>query len=206
MIIGFIGFDGTGKSTITKNLKSLLEKNTNKDVEIVHGFNHLFLDFLTKRLENTKAAKLHNSASSKKSILSYIWPFCVFLDSFFLYFYYKKKYANKILILDRYFYDYIPSYEYLKVDKIGLLKVLFSLIPKADYMFSLTVDPQKAYSRKVSIGDIGNADLNYFKKQKKRYDILAEKLNIETIDTGKDAILSTINHIYVIISKKENLV
>ncbi len=196
MIIGFIGFDGTGKSTVTKKLKSIIEENINKDVEIVHGFNHLFLDFITKRLQNTKAAKQHSSGSGKKSILSYIWPFCIFIDSFLLYFYYKIKYRNKILILDRYFYDYIPSYEYLQVDKTGLLKLLFSLIPKADYTFSLTVEPQKAFNRKTEIGDIGDADLEYFIKQKQRYIKLSQRLNIPIIDTGKNNANDTVLAIY----------
>ncbi len=188
MIIAFIGFDGTGKSTIAQNLKNKISKETNKDIKIMHGFRHLFLDIIVNKFKNTHAAKKHTTGSSKKGILSYIWPFIVFIDSFLLYFYYKIKFRNKILILDRYFYDYIPSYQYLDIDKTGLLAILFKLIPKPNYIFSLTVEPEEAYRRKKEIGDLGDADQNYFFDQKMRYYQLSLDLEINVINTGKDTI------------------
>lgn len=186
MIIAFMGNDGSGKTTIIKLLEKKLIKNGQK-VIYVPGYGHLFLDQfkrLYQKLTGANLDKLHrlydDADKSKTSKLFYLWPYFVLIDCFCLWIRYRLKF-RKIVLFDRYFYDYVISFQHLGV-KTWLEEFLFLHLPRPKNCFIINVSAPIAYQRKK---DTHKGGLNYYKKQRTRYLRLAKKKNIPVINTDE---------------------
>lgn len=186
MIIAFMGNDGSGKTTVIKLLEKKLVKNSQ---EVIHvpGYDHLFLDQfkrLYQKLTGANLDKLHrlydDTNKSKTNKLFYLWPYLVFIDCFCLWIRYRLQFW-KIVLFDRYFYDYVISFQHLGV-KTWLEEFLFLHLPKPKNCFIIDVSAQIAYQRKK---DTHKGGLDYYKKQHTRYLWLAKRKNIPVINTDK---------------------
>jgi len=184
MIIAFMGNDGSGKTTVINILKN---KFVDLGVEVIYvpGYEHLFLDKLKIFIQ--KIAKINmvkmqneygNSKSTKKRLLFYFWPYFVFLESLAILIKYKYS-ADKIVLFDRYFYDYVISFRNLGINTWPV-EFLFFLLPKPKYCYIFDVDPETAYNRKK---ETHKGDLNYYQQQRLRYIWLAKKRGIKLINT-----------------------
>lgn len=184
MIIAFMGNDGSGKTTVIKLLEDKLAKSGRKIV-YVSGFQHCFLDQFKlgiQRFASGDISKLQkeygNSQRKVKRLSFYLWPYLVFIDCLCLYIKYWFQF-RKIVIFDRYFYDYVISFQNLGVYS-RLEEFFFLLLPKPKNSFVFDVSAEVAYERKK---DSHNSDLDYYEKQRLRYLWLAKVKKMPLINT-----------------------
>lgn len=181
-IISFSGNDGTGKSTLVKALYHFL-KEKGKKVECRAFFEHFLLEPIFNLFSSQKATGYRsnfNSLTERRSILHRLWPFIICLESSLTVAYFKIFKRNKIIIFDRYFYDYLVSYEILGL-KSRVLDFLSRLIPHPDVVFILDVDFDTARERKRNDPSFEDKRFNLLRK---RYLTRANNLGIKPIDTS----------------------
>ena len=76
---------------------------------------------------------------------SLFWGALNFIDAHLQYWLSKIIFPNQILIFDRYFYDFLPTFSYYK---IGFQSFFIKLIPDIEYKFILLCSPRIIYKRK----------------------------------------------------------
>ncbi len=205
MIIAFMGNDGSGKTTVAKEIKKILEKK-GKKVDYRPGFDHVFLDkllnlwgYLTRKDTKEMTKEYLDTGRKQKRFLFKIWPYFIFFECCFVYLVsiFKRK---TIIIFDRYFYDYLISYEDLGYSNFFIRKMFLSL-PKPDVGLVFDVSPQTAYQRKKA-GD--KASLDYYKRQQRRYLKMAKAKDLPVINTEK-TLVKTINETLELITKETKI-
>lgn len=199
-IITFIGMDGSGKTTITKRLKEILEKKGLK-VEIIYGGrgrnNILPIQFLGKLYKNAGGkdsnvpdGKLNKMEDFEKTSFIYtisapLFALDLILRHFFIVI--PKRNKNDFIITDRYTTDI------LLMNKVpmGFKKFLYFFMPKPEKIFYLYNDLTELKRRKPehSIEDL--------KRQKRLFDDINKSLKpikIKTI-TMNESVDKVINYI-----------
>ena len=78
----------------------------------------------------------------------------------------------------RYFYDFILSFEYFGFIYGWFSKFYIKLIPKVDKLFILDVKAKIAFDRERE------HDIEFFRKQRKRYKLLSNKIESIVINTN----------------------
>lgn len=201
LIVSFSGNDGTGKSTLARELCLWLsEKGINTE------YHRFFEYFLLKYLFRLIPSKVVNKSRIKlKGINTYpnffyrLWSFIVLFESLIAIFYYKNFKKNKIIVFDRFFYDYLVSFELLGY-KNKMLDFLANLIPSPDFLFILDVDVDIAKERKK---DDESFNAKNFSLLREKYLNKARELNTAPINTSapKDLVF---NQIWSKIEEKVN--
>jgi len=187
MIVGFIGNDGSGKST---TLREVTRKLSEQGIpfEIIPGFQHLFVErikSLYQFLFRKDVKALHREYAStkpKRNPLFFLWPFLIYLDCWGLYLVALWKSRNRVVFFDRYPYDYLISFEELGVSSMPVRK-LFLWFPKPNALFLFDASPEIAYERKKHDHA---ADLPHYERQRERYLALAKAKDIPVINTDSD--------------------
>lgn len=157
-IIALIGIDGSGKTTQATLLCNVLRSHGIKarifyagNTGIRMGYNYSFylslpIDIIRNRLLRTRS----NLLPSRYEWLSKLETFLLFLNYLLLILprmiIYGKIY--RVLITDRFVYDYILSTVVQKRYSRTLTKVLLRIVPKPMITILLDVDPLIAYHRK----------------------------------------------------------
>jgi len=181
--ISVSGMDGTGKSTFCKNLSFFLKK-INVNSKIVHFYHDNMLFKLMKVAGLIKKPSLDKkyyrktlltARKTKKEGRNFIWAFLHFTDSYLQYLYYLLIDRNKLLIFDRYFYDYLVSFEYLGVKGRNFFNFL---IPSPDLSLVFRINPKTAMFRKPE------NDLNFFVSADNLYKKIAKKYNLLVINAN----------------------
>ena len=183
MIIALMGIDGSGKTTIAKALKDRLEK-MGKRVRYHAEFNYIFLNHLLKfffrnRLE--KATRRYLEEERKRPPVFKIWPYLVFLDCLIAYLKFKLLDRGKIIICDRYFYDFIIPFEALG-DINWFIRRLFLSLPRPDLGFLLDVSPEIAYERTKDTHDVS---VKWLTGWREKYLKLNQRLNFKVVSSEK---------------------
>lgn len=151
--IAICGLDGTGKTTIA-NMLAKYAKSLNIKCSVVHFYHEnllfkllLLLGFY--RIDEPKDL-LHKrsrerAARERLKTTPFILAFSRFLDSYIQYLFSIFVNRGKLIIFDRYFYDYLVSFEYLNIR----WRSLFSkLIPKVKNKFLFESLPMTSFKRK----------------------------------------------------------
>ena len=185
MIIAFIGNDGSGKTTIAKKF----EKHLNElgfDVHYKTEFNYFLLSFLLRILGKEKLSgqrRLFLTTNSRVGKPSYfkVWPYLVWLDLWLELLWNKFFNRSRIIIFDRYAFDFLMSWEWLAYAD-AYLRWLYAHFPKPEIAFLIDVLPSTAYLRKKKTHVY---PLRYYEIQRKRYLNLAGALEIRKINAEK---------------------
>lgn len=182
MIIAFMGIDGSGKTTLSKALYDKL-KQQGIDVLYKEEFKYFLLKYIFNLFGSRRVELLRKKFLEERRPLFYfrIWPFLIFLDFFVEWVYIRLFERKKIIIKDRYIYDFQVGWEWLGYSN-RFVKWLYLHFPKPDIIFICDVDPDFACKRK-GINDKGFLD--FLRIQRKRYSKLAEELDIQVINTEK---------------------
>ncbi|RZD32207.1 MAG: hypothetical protein CXT77_00715 [uncultured DHVE6 group euryarchaeote] len=151
-LITFIGMDGAGKSTATKNIINLLKKHkiSSELVYVGRGKNNILpIQFFGRKykkyeLQNDKLIKNNHNNFKRRLVYSFAAPI-YYLD-------FMLRYSNifllrrtrKIVITDRFGTDLLL----MKYVPLWLRRTLYNLMPKPELIFYLYSDVSKLYSRK----------------------------------------------------------
>lgn len=182
-VITISGLDGVGKTTLISNLGRYLEQ-LNISYIVVHFYHDTVLYKILKKFGFFKQEKTNQAiykANRKKSILTkqkgkpWIWALFSYIDAFIQYFFYKVFFGRRVIIFDRFFYDYIVTFEYLNIKGGSLFR---KFIPKVKNSILLTCNPENIYKRKPE------NTLKFFKIVGQKYLDMAPYYGILVIDVG----------------------
>jgi len=182
-IIALMGFDGTGKTTTLRRVeKELVRRGIT--VRSVPGFEHLVLGKVKKFFGGDRKQEQYDAgaAVSQGRFLFKIWPLAVFLECWLTFLYFKSfRRREKVVIFDRYFDDWLLSFEKLDYSS-SLVRFLFSkCLPCPDLGLVFVAEPEVAYQRKKNDHPDSIAE---YEKQLIRYQQLAQEKKFSIIDTG----------------------
>lgn len=180
MIIAFMGNDGSGKTTISRQIHRFF---TDLGFETIYKHEHEYaiLRFLFKLMgkENLNKSRNEMLVQKKRSISYTLWPILVWSDLLMQYIYYRIFKRRSVILLDRYPYDQYLSFKYLgTITKFT--EWLYLHFPKPDMHLVLTVSPEIAYDRKKNTHSYS---ISFYKKQTEEYLNLARILGISVINT-----------------------
>jgi len=186
LIISFSGTDGSGKTTIINEVKNILAKTGIKTI-YRHEYDYFFLKYLFKfagkeRVENRRKHFL--SPTTKKTFRDKLWPYLVLLDAVILILWLRITKRKTIVILDRFLYDQLVSFEGLNVINKNdrLIRWLYLKSPSPDIKIILTVSSHIAYERKKATHDY---PLHFYSRGNKRYLEIARNLQSPILNTDQ---------------------
>lgn len=192
MIIAFSGNDGSGKTTHAKLIFNKLKLNNNK-ITYREEFNYKFIKFLLFPFSNSfinNKRDLFLNSNKKYSVFFYGWIILVYLNCIIEYIIFKTMYKNRIVILDRYIYDYYLSFNYLGYTN-KFIYFLFNKFPNPDKGIMLFSSPEVNLKRRLN-----NHNIDYYKEQNNKYKIFFRNKNFIQINTSKSNIESINNLIF----------
>ncbi len=158
----FLGPDGVGKSTIIDLISLEAEKKfikEKRDVEIIHFRPYLFpnIGALAEQAKIKKQDKnFHNPHRGKeKNFISSLLRITYYWLDYFLGYYClikNKLKNNRVVIFDRYFYDFLadPKRSSIKLPYL-IKKIYLRFVPKPDIVFFLHCEADIIYERKQEL-------------------------------------------------------
>jgi thymidylate kinase len=183
MLIAFMGNDGSGKTTLAKEICKFFQE-LGFDTFYKHEYEYVLLKQFFKLIGEKHLEKSRKEMIvEKKKFWKYrIWPILVWIDVYLQFLYFKVFNRRTIILLDRYIYDHYMSFEYL-----GYLSRfttwLYRHFPKPDIPLLFWVEPEVAYKRKK---DTHRYSISFYQKQLKRYLEMGNELGIPMVNTEKD--------------------
>jgi thymidylate kinase len=182
--IAISGLDGAGKTTTMNNLEILLTS-----LNIKHKYVHFYYNYsLLKLLRRLKRPKTEASidAQYRKSIehelksvnhqRSKVWVVAVILDAYLQYCYFVLRHPRRLILFDRFFYDYLVSFNFLKVQHNR--EWFLRSFPKPQKYFLLIGEPHILHERKPE------HTLGFFEDCYSQYLALAKEVKaIELLDS-----------------------
>jgi len=184
--VAICGLDGVGKTTICNLLNSYCI-SLNVPSKVLHFYHsNIILKILRKLrifnekpISKKKLIQIRNKNASRKErhqIINSILALIHFTDSYIQYLFFRAVYSKSIIIYDRYFYDYLISFQYFKVKWWNNFE---KFIPRANNEFLIVNSPEVAYERKPE------ANWDFYDFEHSAYIKMAKKKNF-TIINGKN--------------------
>ncbi len=148
MIFAFIGNDGSGKTTIIKQVFEKYRDN-GYDCIYVEEFDYFILGYIKKLMNSHKLNKTQEQIKDKSKITftKRILPYLVLIDLYLEYYYFKIFNQKTIILRDRYAYDFLMTWQEQNISN-NILNHLYSSFPKPDLLFYINVSPLNAYNRR----------------------------------------------------------
>ena len=185
MIISLIGNNGSGKTTLSKKILEYFLKNK-VSVIFIGEFDYFLLKYIKKLLGNKKLERSKNliKDENKITLTKRILPYIIWFDLILEHLYFKIFCRNKIVIKDRYAYDFLMTWKELKVSS-KIIECLYKIFPKPDLLFYVYTKPEIAFSRRDAQKEKEkNYDLNFYKYKTKIYLDFCRMKNILLIDNN----------------------
>lgn len=176
--ISISGLDGCGKTTLAENLTNYADALGIRS-RVEHFYYRGILHKFVERLGQARRRNSANVVVRKK--YSFIWALLVYLDSCLQYLFTFITGPN-LLIFDRFFYDYLVSFQQLQVTGLWLFE---KFIPQADHKILLSCRPEIAHKRKPE------SPIEYLRETSRFYSQLANKHNIKVVEAerGQEVVL-----------------
>ncbi len=203
MIIAFCGASGSGKSSLIKeiiDLKNFRNKKLslyNEDDFVAVKISKLILG--NKNFREYNESKMSKEAKNKKNILfsslvAIFYPLGIYLEYLYLYLYYKIIFSDRILLSDRFIYDYIVTLKQNLKIKNRFTEFMFINFPRPDLLFYLDIDPATAILRNKNAKRFSKTNsISYQAKIIREYMNVAKKKNMVTVNTKGEINDSLIN-------------
>lgn len=199
-LICFTGIDGTGKTTLSKELVELLNKKGVKCQYVYARLNTHILKpfvilgewvFLRKKDISKNYSEYSNTkrkAIEKHSFLSYVYQQILLFD-YLLQVFFKVKLPlifGKNIICDRYVYDTVITdlsvdMNYSRDDTISILNNLLRFCPKPNITFLIDVPEEIAFQRKDDTPSI-----DYLKERRNIYLDIGKEEEMVILDGSKN--------------------
>lgn len=197
--ICFIGIDGSGKTTLIKNV---LDRHKCRYIRCrFEGFKFFYLPYLFlimilkktgKKTDYSSDGVMYKNTIFSKGYIRKLYTTAVLIDyiiqillkvPFHLYL------SRKAVLCDRYVYDtVIDLASEFKRDaewSVNFIKLLLYFMPTPDYIVILDVDPQTAFIRSLAKGE--KTPLSYLENRRELYYKISNCLkNAVLVDTRND--------------------
>lgn len=181
-LICFIGIDGSGKTTLAKELIDAMNK---KGFETKYWwckfesfkFEYSLVKFFKRFLRKPYLSNIDN-ISNENSFFSMIYQYLVIFTYIYRIFLNIRLplFFGKNVVCDRYIYDavidFVIEFKYPKEKTQKMLKVLSSVTQKPDQTFLVDLPEEVAYKRKNDIPSV-----IYLAKRKEMYQEMQEGIN-----------------------------
>ncbi len=182
-IITFSGVDGAGKTTILTKVKELIENKYNKEVVILRHRPSILpilsaIKYGKKEAEKKTQEVLPRTGKNKSKVSSFVRFFYYLLDYVYGQWvvYFKHTSKGKIIIYDRYYFDFINDGRRTNIDlDSGFIKFFYKFVFKPKLNIFLYADPDVILSRKQemdkkSIVDLTNKYKSLFNELSNKHD------------------------------------
>lgn len=200
-LICFVGIDGSGKTTIAKEINKMFADN-GKNSTYVYGrvipiFSRFFMwlgrVFILKERKNAIFNDYENYSTQKKevfnrSLLSKFYEWVILFDHLIQIFFKIKLplMYGKNVVCDRYIFDTVITdisinLGYTSNESIDLIRKTLRFVPNPDFLFYINVSEETAFNRKDDVPHI-----NYLIERKKLYDALENSFKIFKLDGSKN--------------------
>jgi dTMP kinase len=191
-LICLIGIDGSGKTTVAKELVKKLKTNginykyawVNNQPLLMYFIRFFWrIRLKSKGIKEYSKYKKEKSSLAQKKLIKKIYELVHSFD-YVLWVWLKVKLPlllGKKIIVDRYYFD--VAINFVLIDNYNDEKLLNKIkeyerwIPKPDVLFYINISEETAFSRKDDIPDI-----EYLYERKKIYTRLAKKFNMIEIN------------------------
>lgn len=168
-IVTFSGVDGAGKTTIINAVKKQLEEKYRKEIVLLRHRPGLLP--ILSAIKHGSAQKAEQKASEtlprqgqNKSTLSSYLRFAYYLTDYLIgqvYVYFKYVLRGKVVIYDRYYFDFINDAKRSNIRlKREFIKRFFRFIYKPDFNFYLYNEPEVILKRKQELTEKDIISLN----------------------------------------------
>lgn len=154
--IALLGIDGSGKSTIANELRSIFEEK-GYDVKIIPFHKWIFADVfrdkfkIGKMLDRNRKGRDAPYAPSKKSLSSYIKPPIAFIDNLLFYLINRPYKKNQIYIYDRFICATQIKFKALNYHTDWFKYLWWNITP--DYAFVFDIDVEESLKRQKNRND-----------------------------------------------------
>lgn len=181
MIIAICGPDGSGKTTYIKYSEKYF-KSQRKNVKVFYPFNYFILRKIINLFKgkSKKIKSFNKDVKYNKNPLLKLWPFFAIIDNWIDYFFRIKTYKG-VAICERYYYDLATSFSEFGYTYNWLYKLYLYLIPKPDICIILNTKAEILSQRETG----QKHNINFFKRQVKRYESINKKFSFSTIDVDQ---------------------
>ncbi len=182
ILITLSGVDGVGKTTVLQKLKELLENKYRKEVILLRhrpGMFPILSSFIYgKKIADFRAGTLIPRKGKNRNFISSLLRFSYYYTDYIfgqVYVYFKYILRGKIVLYDRYYFDFIADPKRSNIClKKGIVQLLYFFISKPKLNYLLFADPNIILKRKqeLSIKDINDLTKGYktlFGWLKKKY-------------------------------------
>lgn len=171
-MISLSGLDGSGKTTVA-NLLCEYSHKLGMGCKVVNIYYGSFIHKLAGKIKKSGSITQRKQGSFLKALIT-------FFISYVQYILIVATHGRELVILDRFFYDYLVNFELLGIGRLGFFK---KLMPRVDKSLLLYVDPRIAYQRKKENNySYYSRSAKLFTKLSKEYDIKA--IDVSSKDTG----------------------
>ncbi|MBI2028463.1 MAG: hypothetical protein HYT07_02525 [Candidatus Levybacteria bacterium] len=184
-IITLIGNDGSGKTYQAKKIFEEMKKNK-IPAKVIH-FDHFFLKipkfaasnkYLTSQGEEDQSIRLFKTLKGNK-IFQLVFPIIAYIDFLFFYIFKIIFVSEKIVILDRYFYDKLIKFYDLNICNQKIFNLLLSIAPVPNLTLYLNLSPKVGFKRKEEM------TVSILSRRKKLYDKLVKDFGFIVINADK---------------------
>lgn len=193
------GLDGTGKTTIATMLAQYIKSLGTKST-VIHFYHENLLYKLLRRIGFYRSnfsqdiiyrKRRERSAKERVRKTSFVLAFLRFFDSYIQYLFALIIHRDKVIIFDRFFYDYLVSFKYLNIRGQSFFKVL---LPKAKNTILLESRPETSYKRKPeSVREFYEESYEIYLKVAKQYNIKVISTDSKTPEVVLQEVINNIN-------------
>lgn len=203
MIVALFGPSGSGKSTLLKKIKCFSEF-ADKNVAVKKEDDFISIRFLKsifghKPFSNYKKIKFFEKKPTGQYelfsfLVQFFYPFFVYIEFFFEYLYYEVFFRKKILLRDRYIYDYFVTFKDILKINSWIIRFFYISFPKPSLLFYLSIDKETALKRnKNNIPNKITTKESFHAGVLNTYEQMAQIKNILTIDNNKSLQKATLD-------------
>lgn len=193
--VAISGLDGAGKTTVA-NLLADYANSLNVKSVVAHFYHeNLLYKFLiligfyklNKHSKSLYKKSRERSKRERQKRTPFMLAFLRFIDSYLQYLFFCFTNYNKLIIFDRFFYDYLVSFEYLSIRWRFLFR---KWVPDIKYKFLLESPPLISYKRKPeSVKDFFIECHQFYLKMAKEQNLrIIKTLNKKPINITRELI------------------